>query len=108
MDDIFANVPEWCRPGAPAVVTVGADDSANSGARDMWRAVTITDVTNKTVTVAATRPYIGFFVFRSAGPDTRPYAEKPRWFLAPADAPDVLAQRRRRDEAKYGPGLTDQ
>lgn len=104
-------VPEWCRPGAPAVITDGSDDPLG-----MWRAVQITDVTDDRVYVQAVRPYRSQHEFALRGADERPVLagrnlfgpNEPVWQLAPADAPDVIAQRQRRDEAKHpGTGPSD-
>lgn len=98
----YDHVPEWCRPGAPAVITDGTTDPTG-----MWRAVKVASVRDSVVGVTATSPYTGAHTFYGQGGGKRPQVRPSRgfmWYLAPADDPQVAAQRAARDEAKYGPG----
>ena len=118
MTETTTNVPDWCRYGADAVITASAspddiaDLDAKAHARQRWQAVAIFEVTDKAIHVVAKPPYPGRYLFRPEGPDARPRLVHPRRFglrprpskpplyLAPADAPDVVLQRQRRDQLK--------
>ncbi len=120
MTGLYPNLPGWCRPGAPVIVTSQASEASavDPEGRGLWRAGVVESVTDKGVVARTTSPQPGLMAFQANGPGHRPYRisgtlgallhqlglRRPVVYLAPADADDVVVQRLNRDRAKYGPG----